>query len=66
MNGLKKFQEFALNADEQKNVKGGLLAAWRCIIETASGSWHTDYAGTSEQAVTMCRRAGSACVGCFN
>ena len=41
MNGLKKFQEFALNADEQKSVKGGLRADWKCYKWNSAGTGFT-------------------------
>lgn len=48
MNELKKFQEFALNEDEQKNLKGAKATFWRC--NGANGGMQTftmggDYIG---------------------
>ena len=68
MKNLKKFQAFALTQEEQKNVTGGLLAAWRCITEDANGGWSssTPGDGSAGAAVAYCRSKGSSCIGCSN
>ena len=59
MNGLKKFQEFALNADEQKNVKGGRLAVFTCYTWNAAGTGFDQVVGefaTGASAVIWCKK----------
>ena len=67
MNGLKKFQEFALNADEQKSVKGGLRSdrVWKCTL-FISGSSSTDSQAISgdQNAINYCNSV-SNCAGCY-
>ncbi len=60
MNGLKKFQEFALNAEEQKNVRGGRAVA--CYL---SGATYPTYFSTEGAGDNWCSRR-ERCLGCVS
>ena len=64
MNVLKKFQEFALSADEQKSLKGGRLAVWKCMVAISATS-HTYSQGMPDAnaAIAYCDSIPN-CMGC--